>query len=33
MPGKYFSSFEHEELGGGFTETAIGSRLVGTVNF
>ena len=33
MPGKYISSFEHEELGGGFTQNAIGSRLVGTVNF
>ena len=33
MPGKYISSFEHEELGGGFSQNAIGSRLVGTVKF
>ncbi len=32
-PGKYISSYEHEELGGGFKDTVIGSRLVGTVQF
>ena len=33
FPGKYFQSFEHEELGGGFSDTAVGTRIVGTVNF
>ncbi len=33
MPGKYVSSYENEELGGGFEQTAIGSRLVGTIAF
>ncbi len=33
FPGRYFSSFEHEELGGGFQDTAVGTRIVGTVNF
>ena len=33
FPGKYFSSFEHEELGGGFSSAAFGTRLVGTVKF
>ena len=33
FPGKRFSSFEHEELGGGFSSAAIGSRLVGTISF
>jgi hypothetical protein len=33
FPGSYFQSFEHEELGGGFERTAIGTRLVATVNF
>ena len=31
--GSYFSTFEHEELGGGYSATAVGSRLVGTVEF
>jgi hypothetical protein len=33
LPGKYVTSYEHEELGGGFEDMAIGSRLVGTVQF
>ncbi len=33
MPGKYISSYENEELGAGFGETAVGSRLVGTIQF
>ena len=33
MPGKYVTKFKHDDLGGGFTETAIGSRLLATVNF
>ena len=33
FPGSYFQSFEHEEHGGGFERTAIGTRLVATVNF
>ena len=33
FPGKRFSTFEHEELGGGYSATAVGSRLVGTVEF
>ena len=33
FPGKRLSTFEHEELGGGFSNTAIGTRLVGTVTF
>lgn len=33
MPGKYISSYENEELGGGFDDAAIGSRLVGTIQF
>ena len=33
FPGRYFQRFEHEELGGGFKDTAVGTRIVGTVNF
>jgi hypothetical protein len=33
FPGKRFSTYEHEEFGGGFSSAAIGSRLVGTVQF
>jgi len=33
FPGKYFQTFEHEELGGGFKRAAFGTRLVGTVSF
>ena len=33
FPGRYFQRFEHEEFGGGFKDTAVGTRIVGTVNF
>ena len=33
FPGKYISTFAHEELGGGFSKMAVGSRLVGAVQF
>ena len=33
LPGKYISSYENEELGRGFGQTAVGSRLVGTIQF
>jgi hypothetical protein len=33
MPGSYFTSFAHDELGTGFDEAALGGRLVGTIEF
>ena len=33
LPGKYISSYDNEELGGDFGQTAVGSRLVGTIQF
>lgn len=33
LPGKYFTQYEHPDLGGGFDQPAIGGRLVGTVEF
>jgi len=32
-PGGYFSSFEHDDLGGGFGDTTYGGRLMATVDF
>jgi hypothetical protein len=33
LPGKYFKSYEHTELGGGFNRYVLGGRLMGTVAF
>ncbi len=33
LPGKVFSTFEDEDLGGGFDATAFGVRLMGTAKF
>ena len=33
LPGKYFSTYEHEELGGGYGDMALGGMLMGTVHF
>lgn len=33
LPGKYFSEYEDPELGGGFSKTALGGALMGTVQF
>jgi hypothetical protein len=33
MPGRYITSFAHDELGSGFDEAALGGRLVGTIEF
>jgi len=33
FPGRYFTAYQHEEFGGGFNRTAVGTRIVGTINF
>ncbi len=33
LPGKYFTMYENEDLGGGFDQPAWGLRLIGTVEF
>jgi len=33
MPGPYISEYTHDELGGGFDQAALGSRLLGTIEF
>ena len=33
IPGKYVTEYESDDFGGGFTDSAIGSRLVGTIRF
>ncbi len=33
LPGKRYTSYEHEELGGGFDKPAIGGMLMGAVEF
>jgi hypothetical protein len=33
LPGKYYSAYEDEELGGGFDKPAVGGMLTGTVQF
>lgn len=33
LPGKYFSEYTNEDLGGGFDQPALGGQLLGTVEF
>lgn len=33
LPGKYFTEYEHTDLGGGFDQVTWGARLIGTVEF
>ena len=33
FPGKYFQQYQHEEFGGGFDSTAVGTQIVGTIDF
>ena len=33
LPGSYYSSYTHEELGGGFSQHALGAQLLGTAEF
>lgn len=33
FPGKFFSQYEHEDLGGGFDRAAVGVRLLGVAEF
>jgi hypothetical protein len=33
FPGAYYSSYSHEELGGGFSQHALGAQLLGTAEF